>query len=124
MENYTDPDFYGLSVSDSAVANPSKTTLKNSTMSSTLNGDTLARLPVELVLLVAELLEPVDFLAFSATCQWLRQMTIPMREKMLKNTIFDPSFGHNQLVPQPNFVEYYNLLDDLVLRFHRDRFQY
>jgi hypothetical protein len=64
-------------------------------MSSALRGDTLMRLPTELVLLVAELLEPVDFLAFSATWKWLRQVTMPMREKMLENTIFDPSVRQN-----------------------------
>lgn len=105
-------------------------TLENATVSAigdqctkSVDANLLHRLPAELILDVAELLEPTDFLSFRASCKWAYRVVQPLSTGILRDTIL--AEGSTMDFSRYTTWETLRLLlvrDDIALRFHRDRF--
>jgi hypothetical protein len=122
LATYVSPNFYGTSGSDTNASKSSNALKKDSTVETNLDTNMLRRLPPEIILIVSESLGPPDFLVLCATCHWIREVLQSLVTSILQDTIFDPSVTYHNLDQRPGRNIYYGPLDDLAVRYHRDRF--
>lgn len=86
--------------------------------------NTLRHFPAELVLLIAECLDTVDFLSFRATYRWHYYLVKAILPKAVEDTVLDPRpcpIGPGTSLPDS--IAYYRQRDGLTIRFYRDRFR-
>jgi hypothetical protein len=81
----------------------------------------MRNLPAELILLIAE---RVDILSFRSTCHWHHGLTEMMKQKAVEGTVPDiHASPPNNLVSAAKYAAYYNLRDQMAVRFHLEQFQ-
>lgn len=123
VDSFVDTDFFNASISPASDKDHPVVADQDTSRDSNPDTNVLRRLPPELILMVAERLQPEDFMNLRATYKWHCDLVEPIEFDVLRGSVFDPNPPpRKSQAPRPPRSLAIEPIDDPAVRLHIDRF--